>query len=227
MVLSVPPIEVRIRIHDPLKQGAGALLPLPWPSTEQLQVVEPALAIDRSLPGAKLPVCGSLLSRCECGCFSFVFSRRWPLLPRFGFGVDPAVAVAAVCNWAAAGTFDAAATVVEEEVLIVFDGAPLPFPAFSWALREFFPFELLVELLLSSAPDTSPAAPFCMSALTISCLASDVFVPGFVRLIFILSDWWSSDILVPALPAPCPPGADDIFVDEWLPDGADVAADGI
>lgn len=65
----------------------------------------------------------------------------------------------------------------------------------------------LVELLLSSAD----MAPFCMSALTISCFASDVLVPGLVRLIFIFNDWWSIDILVPALPAPCPLGVDDIF----------------
>lgn len=109
----------------------------------------------------------------------------------------------------------AEAAVVEEDALIAFADPLLPLPAFSWALREFLPLELLVELLLSSAPETSPAAaPFCMSALTISCLASEVLVPGLVRLIFILSDWWSSDILVPALPAPCPPGCDDIFVDE-------------
>lgn len=54
-------------------------------------------------------------------------------------------------------------------------------------------------------------APFCMSALTISCFASDVLVPGFVLFIFIFNDWWSNDILVLALPAPCPLGVDDIF----------------
>lgn len=42
-----------------------------------------------------------------------------------------------------------------------------------------------LELLLSSAPDNAPFC--CCSALTISCFASDVFVPGLVRLIFILS----------------------------------------
>lgn len=147
-----------------------------------------------------------------------------------------AAAVAFVCSWALAGdafvaTAAAAADADNAEVDVLFElaGPPLfPLPAFCWlALREFLPLELLVELLLSSAPDTRPAAPFCMSALTISCFASDVLVPGLVRLIFILSDWWSSDILVPALPAPCPPGCDDIFVDDWLPEGAGGVSAGV
>lgn len=45
--------------------------------------------------------------------------------------------------------------------------------------------ELLLLLpLFSSADDDSELVPFC-SAFTISCLASDVLVPGLVRLIFI------------------------------------------
>lgn len=45
--------------------------------------------------------------------------------------------------------------------------------------------ELLLLLpLFSSVDDDSEFVPFC-SAFTISCLASEVLVPGLVRLIFI------------------------------------------
>lgn len=60
----------------------------------------------------------------------------------------------------------------------------------------------LAELL-----DPAPRAPFCCwsVAFTISCLASELLVPGLVRLIFILSPlssvaWWSMDIFALDLP---------------------------
>lgn len=85
---------------------------------------------------------------------------------------------------AAAAAFDAAAAPATAPI----PPLPTPTPALDDDMfRGFLPFELVVELLLSSAPDEA-IMPFCMSALTISCLASDVFVPGLVRLIFILSD---------------------------------------
>lgn len=99
---------------------------------------------------------------------------------------------------------------------------PLPLPLSAcaaaagvvWAADFLLPLLLPeLELLLSSAPDSAPFC--CCSALTISCFASDVFVPGLVRLIFILSPlssvaWWSMATLLPALPAPGPLAFDDI-----------------
>lgn len=163
-------------------------------SCEQLHETPPdelAPPAVRSLLCVSPLLCDSFLSRCECGCLSLVFSRRWPLLPRFVVGV--------IC-WETATDADALpmpAFGAGVWALPVPDWLPLgPLPPVELrfcccVLRAFFPFELLVELLLSSAPEFVPPAPppFCMSALTISCLASDVLVPGLVRLIFILSDW--------------------------------------
>lgn len=197
-----PPAEVLFRMQAALAQGAE-LPPFIWPSTgEQLHVAPvPLVADDRSLLCDNPLLCWASppLSRCECGCLSLVFSRRWPLLPRLVVAV---AAVAAACSWAAvtaeADAADAEEADSDDEEEDVEDPVadeppePLPEARFCWALREFLPLELLVELLLSSAPEIRPlpaAAPFCMSAFTISCLASDVLVPGLVRLIFILSDW--------------------------------------
>lgn len=44
-----------------------------------------------------------------------------------------------------------------------------------------------VELLPGEASSKLDVLPFCCSALTISCFASEVFVPGLVRLIFIFN----------------------------------------
>lgn len=110
------------------------------------------------LLAAPFPFPAPPLSRCECDVLSRVLSRRWLLLPRLFVGVIAA-------------------------------GDPLTGPAAiccdGMAVDCCCPCFLLLtelELLLSS----EPAVPFC-SALTISCFASDVFVPGFVRLIFIFS----------------------------------------
>lgn len=86
-------------------------------------------------------------------------------------GANPSGGVEFVCG---GGTVDAA--------------PPFPLPPPNACVAADFLLPLLLpelELLLSSAPDSAPFC--CCSALTISCFASDVFVPGLVRLIFILS----------------------------------------
>lgn len=142
------------------------LLPLLVPLTSCGQVHD-----DRSLFDAEL-LCVSLvlfavpfpfpfpLSRWECDVFSRALSRRWLLLPRLFVGVMAAGVLPVVVVFAAI-CCDCAL-------------APCDWPCFLLLTG--------VELLLSS----EPVVPFC-SDLTISCLPSDVFVPGFVRLIFIFS----------------------------------------
>lgn len=159
---------LRIRLQDWLPHGCE-MLPLLVPLTSCGQLHD-----DRSLFDAEL-LCVSLLlfavpfpfpfplSRCECDVLSRgVLSRRWLLLPRLfvgvmAAGVLPAVVVLAALCWDC-----------------VLADCDCDWPCFLLLTG--------VELLLSS----EPVVPFC-SDLTISCLPSDVFVPGLVRLILIFS----------------------------------------
>lgn len=111
------------------------------------------------------------LSRCECDVLSRALSRRWLLLPRLFddemvAGVPGDVATDAFCC-----------------------DCELPPDCCCccccWPCLVLLLTGVVVLLLLSSA---EPPRPFC-SDLTISCLPSDVFVPGFVRLILIFSPW--------------------------------------